>query len=282
MQRTASLGRVRLEEAVEVVLGWDLEHSWRSRWFWERFERGIRNFAMKGDVQSSASHLSFKISFPSGPALPRGHILNVALFCSGSRRFGSEQGTVQNCPRPYPPSDGPLCPLAWWGGRVKRGEIPSSPGSCGTPGVPPRHGKEVAPRLGRGLQSAGGPPGICGGLGCVVCSLLPARAPPAPWQLGPSPPLPNPLWLQFIFQLMKWGGWVTAAAPGDTRVMKASPPARASSLGPVPSLAPASGCRWVTPAKRPLRPPAWAWLPRALGSGQWASGVEGKPCGLQV
>ena len=37
----------------------------------------------------SLSFLSLKIPFSPEPALPQGHTLNVPLFYSGSRRFGS-------------------------------------------------------------------------------------------------------------------------------------------------------------------------------------------------
>ena len=55
------------------------------------------------------SPFSLKIPFSPEPSLPLGHALNVSLFCWKSRRFGSEKGTGQSCPRPFPPSD-PLCP----------------------------------------------------------------------------------------------------------------------------------------------------------------------------
>ena len=67
-----------------------------------------------------------------------------------------------------------------------------------------------------------------------------ARSPPATSapRLAAAGRAPSPfsrsLWLQFIFQLMKWGGGcVLAAAPGDAGVLKASPP-RGCSLRPHP------------------------------------------------
>lgn len=63
----------------------------------------------------------------------------------------------------------------------------------------------------------------------------PATSAPRPAAAGRAPsPFSRSLWLQFIFQLMKWGGGcVLAAAPGDAGVLKASPP-RDCSLRPHP------------------------------------------------
>ena len=81
-----------------------------------------------------------------------------------------------------------------------------------------------------------------------------ARSPPATSapRLAAAGRAPSPfsrsLWLQFIFQLMKWGGGcVLAAAPGDAGVLKASPP-RGCSLRPHPFRA------RPRPRPRPRRP----------------------------
>ena len=69
----------------------------------ERKEKSCEPVCVCGVVGSerkvqSLSFLSLKIPFSPEPARPQGHTLNVPLFCSGSRRFGSEEGPVQSRP----------------------------------------------------------------------------------------------------------------------------------------------------------------------------------------
>lgn len=97
----------------------------------------------------------------------------------------------------------------------------------------------------------------------------PATSAPRPAAAGRAPsPFSRSLWLQFIFQLMKWGGGcVLAAAPGDAGVLKASLP-RGCSLRPHPLRARPRPRRPAGPtcrasAARGLTPPT-----RGQGHGQ--------------
>lgn len=150
------------------------------------------------------SPFSLKIPFSPEPSLPLGHALNVSLFCWKSRRFGSEKGTGQSCPRPFPPSD-PLCPQRSEGVTprgtshgLRRQEVlwlPGLPGAVGSrggrlPGLG-RSGGEGGCRWGLGSQ--GFTVASVGGVSsCHLC-------PSARRQLGPRPLRPPGLCASSLF-----------------------------------------------------------------------------------
>ena len=151
---------------------------------------------------------------------------------------------------------------------ILRGTFPRLRGSLWFPGLPGAIGSRGGrlPGWGGGCRWGMGSQGTTAASagGVSSCHLRPS----ALRQLGPRPLLPpGLLWLQFIFQLMKWGGGcVLAAAPGDAAVLKASPPGGCSLRPrPLPSPAPAPGGLRVPPARASA---AWGLTPPARGQGQ--------------
>lgn len=161
---------------------------------WEKRKRegtkeGWRNLCGRDNCpgrRQQVSPFSPEIPFPLGQP-SQSHSLSVPLFC------GERAG--QSCPRPSPPSDGPLCPWRWWGTltggppaplHLGRGQQASaSEGAVGRQqaqeGVQARRGQPPGKGTQVGGRGGAGQPGIGNSLGPRSRLLAPTTQPRGSW-----------------------------------------------------------------------------------------------------